>query len=70
MTITSPKLENLLALAEILGRQKDYQETLRLVAQQAMDFFTAESATVMMLNPQTRQTVKTILTHEFRMTFY
>ncbi|MFQ5630472.1 MAG: hypothetical protein ACE5I1_17000, partial [bacterium] len=54
------KLEALLDLAAALGQQKDYQETLRLVVQQLADLLNAVTATVMMINPQTRKTVKAI----------
>ncbi len=58
--MASQKLDSLLDFAEILGQQKDYEETLRLVVHQAADLLGYESATIMMLNPRTRQTVKTI----------
>jgi transcriptional regulator with GAF, ATPase, and Fis domain len=54
------KLENLFDLAEVLCEQNDYDEILRLVAQKTTALFNAESASIMMINPLTRQTIKTI----------
>jgi len=54
------KLESLFELAAVLGQQKDFQESLRIVAQAAANLLEAESASVMMMNPMTRQTIKTI----------
>jgi transcriptional regulator with GAF, ATPase, and Fis domain len=53
-------LESLLELASILDQQNDFQEVLRLVAQKAAALLEAETALVMMINPSTRETVKTI----------
>jgi len=54
------KLERLFELASILGQQNDYQEILRLVSQKASSLLDAQNAILMMINPRTRQTVKTI----------
>jgi len=53
-------LESLLELASILEQQNDFQEVLRLVTQKAASLMEAETALVMMINPSTRETVKTI----------
>lgn len=53
-------LESLLELASILEQQNDFKEVLRLVAQKAASLMEAETALVMMVNPSTRETVKTI----------
>jgi transcriptional regulator with GAF, ATPase, and Fis domain len=53
-------LESLLELASILEQQNDFQEVLRLVTQKAANLMEAETALVMMINPSTRETVKTI----------
>lgn len=54
------KLERLVELAEILNRQNDYQEILRVVANKAPSLLAAETAIIMMINPRTRQTLKTV----------
>ncbi|MGH7496000.1 MAG: sigma-54-dependent Fis family transcriptional regulator [bacterium] len=61
MTSVPERLEDIFELADLLGRQNDFQEVLRLVAQKAASLLHAEAATIMMINPQTRHTVKTIL---------
>jgi len=55
------KLESLVELAAILAQQTDFQEILRVVAQKAASLLNAETAAIMMINPQTGQTVKTVL---------
>jgi len=54
------KLERLLELAEMLGQQSNFDEILRVVTQQAASLLHAETALMMMINPQTHQTVKTV----------
>jgi transcriptional regulator with GAF, ATPase, and Fis domain len=54
------KLESLIELASALGKQNDYQETLRLVAREASSLLNAETTLIMMINPRTRETVKTL----------
>ncbi|MCI0695458.1 sigma-54-dependent Fis family transcriptional regulator [candidate division KSB1 bacterium] len=54
------KLERLLELAEMIGQQRDFDEILRVVTQQAASLLNAETALIMMINPQTHQTVKTV----------
>ncbi len=61
MTSELEKMESIFELADLLGRQNDFQEILRLVAQKAASLLQAETASIMMINPQTRHTVKTIL---------
>lgn len=55
------KLEHLLELAAILSQQTDFQEILRVTAQKAASLLNAETATIMMINPQTRNTVRTVM---------
>ncbi len=55
------RLEQLLELAAILGQQNDFQETLRVVVQKAVNLLNAEIAIIAMINPQTRHTVKTVM---------
>jgi Nif-specific regulatory protein len=47
-------------VARILGQQSDFQEIVRLVAHKAAQFLKADLALILMLNPDTRKTVKTI----------
>lgn len=55
------QLEHLLELAAILSQQTDFQEILRVTAQKAASLLNAETATIMMINPQTRNTVRTVM---------
>lgn len=54
------KTESIFELASLLSRQYDYQEILRLVTQKASALLKSDIALVMMINPQTRDTIKTI----------
>jgi len=54
------KLSSLVELAETLNQQNDFNEVLRLVVRKAAGLFNADTAMIMMINPQTRQTVKTL----------
>ena len=54
------KLENLTDLASLLAKQKDFQEVLRLVTQKSGELLDCDTALIMMINPRTHQTVKTI----------
>jgi GAF domain-containing protein len=54
------RLEPLLELAAILSRQTDFDEVLRVITQKAAFLLEAEAAVTMMINPQTRHTIKTI----------
>lgn len=56
--------ELLIELASVLEKQNDFQEVLRLVTQKAANLLEAESALIMMINPSTRETVKTIYREE------
>ena len=58
---TNHTLENLFEFAAALGQQKNYDEILRLVAQQAASVLNAEISLILMVNPQTQQTVKTVM---------
>lgn len=55
---------SLIELAAILEQQNDFQEVLRLTTQKAASMMEAETALVMMINPSTRETVKTIYREE------
>ena len=54
------KLESIVEFAQILGLQSDYEEVLRLVVEKASQLVSSDSALVMMINPKTRDTIKTI----------
>ncbi len=54
------RIESLIELAHILGRQNDYEEVLRLVAEKASALVRADAAFVMLINPKTRETVRTV----------
>lgn len=55
------KLERLIELAAILGGQDDFDEILRVVTRQAASLLNADASVIMMINPETRQTMKTIM---------
>ncbi|MCI0693469.1 sigma-54-dependent Fis family transcriptional regulator [candidate division KSB1 bacterium] len=61
MTADHQKWEWLIDLAGVLSQQNDFQEILRVVAQQAMSLLHAETALILMVNPRTRNTVKTVM---------
>jgi len=54
--------EALIELAIILGQFNDYDEAVQLITAKAKALLKADSARIMMVNPRTRQTVKTIFT--------
>jgi transcriptional regulator with GAF, ATPase, and Fis domain len=53
--------DDLIEFAKILGQQTDFREVLRLVAHKSAQFLKADLALVLMVNPDTRETVKTII---------
>jgi transcriptional regulator with GAF, ATPase, and Fis domain len=53
--------EHLIDLAVVLSRQEKYNDILRIVTEQASHLFLADLSTILMLNPKTRHTVKTII---------
>jgi len=55
------RLAGLVEVAEILGQQSDFHEILRVVANKAASLLNAETALIMMINPLTGQTVKTVI---------
>ena len=59
--IEPQKLEQLIEFAETLCQQNSFQEMLRLTAQKIAHFLNAEIVLIMMLNPRTQETVKTII---------
>jgi Nif-specific regulatory protein len=53
--------DDLFEFAKILGQQTDFQEVLKLVANKSAQFLKADLALVLILNPDTRETVNTII---------
>jgi len=53
-------IEKLLDLATILNQQTSIDEVFRLITQQSSDLLNADISLIMMLNPRTHQTIKTI----------
>ena len=60
MEFENQRMLHLLELAQMLAEQNDFHEMLRVTAKHAASLMHAESATIMMLNPQTHHTVKTV----------
>jgi len=54
------KLESLVELAQTLGQQKDFNEILRLVTQLSARLLHAKIALILLVNPRTQKTVKTV----------
>jgi transcriptional regulator with GAF, ATPase, and Fis domain len=50
----------LIELARMLGRQTEFREILRLVARHAAEVSRGDLALILMLNPETRETVRTV----------
>lgn len=58
--ISLPKFQLIIELAQVLGQQSNYEEVLRLIAEKASLLINSDSILIMMINPKTRNTVKTI----------
>ena len=58
--IYTSKLESLIDLAQLLAQENDYEEVLRLVAEKASNLVDSDASLIMMINPKTRNTIKTI----------
>lgn len=54
-------LSSLLDFALVLNHQTDFDEVLRLVAHKTTDLLHAESTFILMINPRTQETVKTVI---------
>jgi transcriptional regulator with PAS, ATPase and Fis domain len=63
MSLQKINYEELLELAKTLGQQTDYNEIIKLVANKASQLLNADLAVILMVNPDTRKTIKTILKH-------
>jgi transcriptional regulator with GAF, ATPase, and Fis domain len=57
------QLESIIELAAVLSRQTDFNEILRLITERARALFGAQSAMILMVNPTTRETIKTLYKH-------
>jgi transcriptional regulator with GAF, ATPase, and Fis domain len=55
------KIEYITDLAIILGQQNEFQEILRVVSSKASTIFNAQITSIMMINPGTQNTIKTII---------
>ena len=53
--------EHLIDLAVVLSRQENYNEILRIVTRQAAHLFLSDMSTILMINPKTQHTIKTII---------
>jgi len=58
--VTDNRCDAILDLAGLLAQQNDFQEIIRLSTQKAADIMDADTAIIMMINPQTRHTLKTM----------
>lgn len=61
MKVAEEKWERLVDLACLLHEQNDFHEILRVTAQQAASLLQGEMALLLMINPRTRETVKTVM---------
>ena len=61
MSHSTKNREDLFDFARILGQQTEFHEILRLVAHQSAQSLRADMALILMLNPDTRKTMKTII---------
>lgn len=59
--VSLQRLEQILELAETLNHQNNFDETLRLVASRLCQLLDSELALIMMVNPRTQDTIKTII---------
>ncbi len=57
---SSVLLEQVTDLASLLGRHTDFEEMIRLASTKALALFRAKTVSIVMLNPQTQHTRKTI----------
>lgn len=61
MSLQNTNKEDLFELAKILSHQTDFQEILRLVALKSSQLLRADQALILMVNPDTRETIKTVI---------
>jgi DNA-binding NtrC family response regulator len=53
--------EKVLSLAVLLSQQNDFQEVLRLTASKGLTLFNSDTFTIIMVNPTTQHTMKTLM---------
>lgn len=58
------KHESLFELASILTEQTDFTEILRVISSKTVSMFNAEIASIVMVNPRTQDTLKTVIKEE------
>ena len=58
------KSDALFELAQTLCHQNNFEEILRLITQKAANLLDAEIASIMMINPRTHQTLKTVFSEK------
>ena len=56
----TPHSDDLFELAAILSQQIDFQEVVRIITQKSVQLLNADIALVLMVNPQTQDTIKTL----------
>lgn len=59
-TVKNAFTEKLFELGDVLSRQVDFEEIVRIVTQKSAQLLGAEFASVVMVNPATQETIKTI----------
>jgi transcriptional regulator with GAF, ATPase, and Fis domain len=58
------KLETIIEFAQMLNGQIEFEEILRLSVQKISSLLSSDTGLIMMLNPNTQRTIKTIFKHE------
>ena len=61
MTNQTTNNDSLFELAKILSHQTDFHEILKLVAHRSSQLLKADQALILMVNPDTRETIKTVI---------
>lgn len=61
------KMTAMLEFAKLLGQQADFEEIMRLVIHRASSLVDADLGSIVMINPQTEHTIKTIMRDNSRM---
>ncbi|MCB0750268.1 MAG: GAF domain-containing protein, partial [Ignavibacteriae bacterium] len=64
MTNYNQTYETLFELAEILGKQSDYKEILRVVSTKTSTMFNSDITSIQMINPHSHDSYKTVMKKE------